>query len=111
MLTQSARKVDVFEHVDELHRQQQARLKRKTMENRSVRKDREEVRKNEPRLRPGFLGVGFLEINERLAYGRLRPEADGQAHGQKALDEMNPPTCTAFRTGSVKRNISNIFIR
>ena len=59
MLTQSARKVDVFEHVDELHRQQQARLKRKTMENRSVRKDRE-VRKNEPRLRPGFLGWGFL---------------------------------------------------
>ena len=39
MLTLAARKkVDVFEHVDELHHQQQAQVKRKTMENRSVRR-------------------------------------------------------------------------
>ncbi|WP_227107775.1 hypothetical protein [Chromobacterium rhizoryzae] len=38
MLTLAARKVDVFEHVDELHRQQQAQIKRKNMENRAVRK-------------------------------------------------------------------------
>lgn len=38
MLTLAARKVDVFEHVDELHRQQQAQVKRKNMENRAVRK-------------------------------------------------------------------------
>lgn len=38
MLTQAARKVDVFEDVDEWHRQQRALLKRKTLENRSVRR-------------------------------------------------------------------------
>ncbi|MGR2664055.1 hypothetical protein [Chromobacterium haemolyticum] len=38
MLMLAARKVDVFEHVDELHRQQQAQVKRKKMENRSRRR-------------------------------------------------------------------------
>ncbi|MGR2682736.1 hypothetical protein [Chromobacterium haemolyticum] len=34
----ATRKVDVFEHVDELHRQQQAQVKRKNLENRSGRR-------------------------------------------------------------------------
>ncbi|KMN76472.1 hypothetical protein VK98_20820 [Chromobacterium sp. LK11] len=38
MLTQTARKVDVFEDVDERHRQQRALLKRKTLESRAARR-------------------------------------------------------------------------
>lgn len=38
MLMLATRKVDVFEHVDELHRQQQAQVKRKNLENRSGRR-------------------------------------------------------------------------